>query len=79
MNRTASIGMSIVLAAAVALVATAPASAHDCRAADPARACGDCRSLGYHNHRYNDNSNYCTSIGFAELCDAAGLSCPGLP
>lgn len=78
MNRIASLGISLALCMA-ALAVAAPASAHDCRAEDPKDACGDCRSFGYHNHRYNDNSNYCSSIGFAEVCDLLGLSCPGTP
>ena len=68
MTRTKTIVVSLVLLAVplVALLAANPASAHICTAQDPKTSCGGCQpGTGlYHDHNYNNGSNYCNSIGY---------------
>lgn len=52
-----------LLVLGLAAVAAAPAaSAHSCKADDPASACGDCES-GTHYHSYTEGGIYCQSTG----------------
>ena len=52
----------VLLSVGVGLLMASPAvSAHECKAEDPAKSCGECSTgyFDYENHTYNDGRVYC--------------------